>query len=99
VEDGHVHVGLLSPYFLPALQPRLLDAKEVGVGYEYGAAYIYTAHSDQPLLRNDASMTAWDFVQEHPSEITKFSLYVLRDGQLAEICTRPAKGFYSEETD
>jgi hypothetical protein len=97
VEDGHVHVGLVGPEFLPLFEPRLLDTKEVGVVYASGGTEITTPHSPAPLISIDDSMTAWDFSSEHPAKIRRFSLHVLRDGQLVEISTRPAKGYYCEE--
>ncbi|MDP2322434.1 MAG: hypothetical protein Q8N51_00195 [Gammaproteobacteria bacterium] len=98
VEDGHVHVGLIYPESRAFIEPLVSSAEEVAVVYEYGAAWIHTqVTGSQPIIESRGDSTDWDFVQEHPSKVRLFSLYVLRDGRLNKICTKPARGYYDKE--
>lgn len=98
VENGHVHVGLIYPESRSFIEPMLTVAEELPVVYEFGAAWIYAAAADAaPIIESRSDCTDWDFAEEHPSKISQVSVYVMQNGRLTKLCTKPARGYYDKE--
>lgn len=98
VEEGHVHLGLIYPEARSFIEPLLSAADELAVVYEYGVAWIHTAPPGfPPIIESRGDGTIWDFVDEHPSKIRQVSVYVMQNGRLTNICTKPARGYFDEE--
>ncbi len=97
-EDGHVHVGLIHPEALPFTEPLFTACAEIGVTYYFGSAAIHPLGAgSSPVITAREDRTHWEVVQEPPAKIRLVSLYVLRDGHLSRVCTKPARGYCDKE--
>lgn len=99
VEDGHIHVGLIHAHAAKYIWPIFEATDRLEVCYEYGGAWIHSPLMQQswPLITATTEQTVWDFKDVAPCTITQASLYVLRNGRMVKLSTKPARSHYRKD--
>lgn len=99
VEDGHIHIGLIHASAAKYIWPIFEATARLEVCYEYGGAWIHSPLMllSWPLITATTEQTVWDCQDGAPCTITQASLYVLRNGRLEKLSTKPARSHYCKD--